>query len=95
MNEIDNRSRMVKIVQRLPLQLQNRWRKDAVRQREESGVYPNIEALVKFIERVAKELNDPVFGTTKGDIGTSKTDTKSKPKKSGSFGVKSLCLLSQ
>ena len=91
LNEVDNRPRMVKIVEKLPLQLQNRWRKEAVSKREQFGVYPNIHDLVKFINRVAKELNDPVFGvTSKYEHDDSRgTNPKQRPKKSNSFVVKS------
>ena len=63
-NDIDSRVRMVKIVDRLPVYLQSRWRKEAVATLRYSGRYPNIEKLVEFLSKVADEVNDPVFGLT-------------------------------
>ena len=63
LNEIDSRVRMVKIVERLPFYLQSRWRKEAVGMKAKSGMYPNIENLVEFLDRTSNEMNDPVFGT--------------------------------
>ena len=57
--EIDNRIRMVKVCDRLPFHLQNRWRKEAVKKKEEFGTYPNIEDLVFFIDRAAKKAQRP------------------------------------
>jgi len=62
LSEIDTRTRMVKIVSRLPLYLQSKWRHLAVKQLESSARYPDIKKLVEFIESAAPELNDPVFG---------------------------------
>ena len=41
LQEIDTRIRMVKITERLPHYLQNRWRKEAVSMKEKQGDYPN------------------------------------------------------
>ena len=62
LEEIDSRVRMVKIVQRLPVYLQSRWRKEAVNMKDRLGQYPNIRCLVEFLDKVANEMNDPVFG---------------------------------
>ena len=62
LNDIDSRVRMVKIVKRLPLYLQSRWRKEAVDMLRNTGGYPGIEKLVEFLNKVANEINDPVFG---------------------------------
>ncbi|XP_064653297.1 uncharacterized protein LOC135503579 [Lineus longissimus] len=63
--EIDTRSRVVQIVERLPLFLKSRWRKLAVDKVVKDKVYPGIQELVNFLQRVAREANDPVFGVTK------------------------------
>lgn len=60
--EIDSRCRMVKIVSRLPFYLQGRWRKEALQSVTNTGKYPNIARFSAFLETVAKELLDPVFG---------------------------------
>ena len=62
LNEIDSRVRMVKIIERLPLYLQGSWRKEAVDMVEKTGNYPGIERQAEFLQKVAREINDPVFG---------------------------------
>ncbi len=60
--EIENRSLMVRVVQRLPSTLQGQWRHLAIRVLEDSGHYPGIDRLVNFLGTVSKEVTDPVFG---------------------------------
>ena len=60
--EIDNREKMIKIIDRLPHFIVSRWRKEAVSHLEKNGSYPNILKLSEFLYKVAKEMNDPVFG---------------------------------
>ena len=62
LDEVDTRGRLVKLMNRLPLYLQGRWRKEAVTTCERTGRYPNIDAFLKFLERLAREASDPVFG---------------------------------
>ncbi|KAK4329183.1 hypothetical protein Pmani_000412 [Petrolisthes manimaculis] len=64
LSEIDTRTIMVKILEQLPLFVQSRWRTTAIRTLDEYGQYPNIAMFVEFLEQVAKEVNDPVFGFT-------------------------------
>ncbi|XP_069139352.1 uncharacterized protein [Argopecten irradians] len=58
LEEIDSRCRMVKLVSRLPLYIQGRWRKEAQRTVEITGKYPHIVKFTSFLETVAKELFD-------------------------------------
>jgi len=60
--EVESQDRMVKIMGRLPLYLQTRWRKDACKVRDQTGRYPDFGRFVTFLNTVAKEANDPVFG---------------------------------
>ena len=60
--EIDSRGRMVKILYRLPVHIQSRWRKLAIDHLDYHGEYPGVEVLARFIESTAREYNDPVFG---------------------------------
>lgn len=60
--EIDSRCHMVHIVHRLSQYIQNRWRKDAVRTLERTHRYPTIMHLITFLETVAREILDPVYG---------------------------------
>ena len=64
LHEVDTRSRLVKLMQRLPDSLQNRWRKKAVYARDTTGEYPNIAMFLRFLEEVSREVNDPIFGYT-------------------------------
>ena len=71
--------RMVKIIERLPMHLQSRWCKEAVRSKETEGKYPDILVVLEFLDRMSKEMNDPVFGTLHKDF-------KSKPKPNKNLG---------
>ena len=62
LDEIDTQRSIVKIVEKLPLYLQNRWKKEAIDTKRRSGKYPGIDYLVIFVEHSAEEANDPVFG---------------------------------
>ena len=62
LNEVEDRSRMVALVQRLPLYIQGRWRKEAVHTLDRIGRYPGVQQLVTFLDKVSREVNDPVFG---------------------------------
>ena len=55
LDEVDTRSRLVKLVQRLPYHLQTRWRKVAVDQRIKKGTYPNIDDFLEFLEGATLE----------------------------------------
>ena len=60
-SEIDTRSRLVQLVRRLPTTLQSRWRKKAIRYRDDYKMYSNIEVFLDFLDKVCNELSDPVF----------------------------------
>ena len=62
LREVDTRQRLVTLMQRLPENLQARWRKKAVSARDEDGVYPGITTFLDFLESVAREASDPIFG---------------------------------
>ena len=86
MEEIDTRSRMLKIVERLPTYIQGRWRRIAIDDMETKGRYPGIEQFAEFVQRAAREATDPVFG-----MASSKMTTREKAnvpmKKFSSFTV--------
>ncbi|XP_069105713.1 uncharacterized protein [Argopecten irradians] len=90
LEETDSRCRMVKLVSRLPLYIQGRWRKEAQRTVEITGKYPHIVKFTFFLETVAKVLFDPVFGVVEQKMRRD-TKSKSKPTKreSTSFSVQS------
>ena len=83
-SEVDTRSRLVKLVERLPFHLQNRWRREAVSERERSGTYPGIESFVKFLDDVTRELSDPVFGIKES---TAPNPNRRVPNRNASFAV--------
>jgi hypothetical protein len=79
LGEIDNQRTLSKIVAKLPLYLQNRWRKLAVEQAHAIGSYPTLQRLVRFVGSAAREKTDPVYGTL-GDAVSSKPDTRNRGK---------------
>ncbi|XP_071085478.1 uncharacterized protein [Haliotis cracherodii] len=83
LGEIDNQLRMRKIVEKLPFFIQGRWRKEAVNVLKRNGQYPGIGHLAEFIEIVAEELDDPVFGINVKD------STEKPPPQRTSFKCKS------
>ncbi|XP_064637074.1 uncharacterized protein LOC135493581 [Lineus longissimus] len=62
-SEIDTMRSIRVMSERLPLHLQNRWRRKAVETARVTGNYPNIAEFVKFVSLAATEANDPLFGT--------------------------------
>ena len=62
LDELDSRNRQNKILDGLPSYLQSRWRTKAVDWLDKHGSYPDIESLADFLDKVAREANDPVFG---------------------------------
>ncbi len=87
LEEIDSRVRMVKIVQRLPIYIQSRWTRLSVSVKESSGYYPGILYLVDFLDTVAKEANDPIFGASALHNDPKGKQTKSKKQPGKSFNV--------
>ena len=60
-SEISNQRSLVQIVQKLPIYLQNRWRKKA---HGLSKIFGRVsfKDIVNFVQEAAEEANDPVFG---------------------------------
>ncbi len=71
---------MVKIANRLPFHLQSRWRKEAVETLRNTGSYPDLDLLQRFLCRVAREINDPVFGVLQNKPISKDSKQKPKPK---------------
>ena len=59
---VDSRCRMLRMLERLAFHITGNWRKEAVQHLEQYGRYPNVERLSVFLDQVAREINDPVFG---------------------------------
>ena len=62
-SELDTMTNMTTVVGKIPSSLQTRWRTHAYRMRTATGRRPRFLDLVAFVEEVADELNDPVWGS--------------------------------
>ena len=61
-SEIDTQHTIATIGHRLPSQQRNRWCIEAISFKEEHDNYPGFAAFVKFLDKLAKEAEDPVYG---------------------------------
>ena len=62
LHEIDNNRSFPKIIKRLPFDVQRRWRTQAARTLKNKEQYPSLDELIDFIDLVATELTDPIYG---------------------------------
>ncbi|XP_022102428.1 uncharacterized protein LOC110985607 [Acanthaster planci] len=62
LEEIDTKRSLGAIVRRLPQVLQSKWRSKAVTILDDTGRYPGINKLMDFLDKSAREANDPVYG---------------------------------
>ena len=81
---------MVEIVQRLPMYLQGRWRKTAISEFDVYGHYPSIDKLLAFLDKVSREVSDPVFGVLGHDV---RDKNVGKPRGKGLSGRKGSSLV--
>ena len=61
--EISSQGTLVKIIQRLPYFMQNKWRSRVLQIRKQGARNPNIHDITDFVSEVAEAANDPVYGT--------------------------------
>ena len=89
LNEVDSRTRLVRLVKRLPDYLISRWRKKVMTQRRDFDTYPSISMFLEFLEEVTLEASDPVFGIAalKDDKTVDKPKQKQQQGKSASYAV--------
>ena len=87
LGDVDSRVRMVKIVERLPPYMQSRWRTYAVDMLDRSHKYHGIAELSTFLDRLAREQNDPVFGLQGMGQRTDQLQSRQR-KSSASFIIK-------
>jgi len=77
-SEINNQATLLKIVERLPSYLQNRWKREVAVIRSKSKM-PDIDDVVTFVVNAAAEANDPVFGhmntAVRPEVPSQKRDT--------------------
>ena len=62
-SEIENQRSIMDIVQRCAPHIRNKWIKKALDDKDDKDEYPKFQDFVKFMERVAKQSLDPVYGT--------------------------------
>ena len=62
LHEVNSQSTILEIVERLPVYVQNRWKRNAFDIKKENACYPDFEDLVEFVQEIAGEVNDPVYG---------------------------------
>ena len=67
LHEIDTQNTILDIIGRLPQYVHNRWKRQAVQIRRDEGKYPFIGHLIEFVNDIAEEVNDPVFGYGRDD----------------------------
>ena len=60
--EINAQSSLVKIIGRLPMFLQNKWKQEVRHIRKNQGRNPSIEDVTDFVLESAEVANDPVYG---------------------------------
>ena len=60
--EVSTQSVLLKIVQRLPMFLRNRWVHEVMKIRKRNLTNPTIRQLMTFMDDAAAESNDPVYG---------------------------------
>ena len=61
-HEVNTRRVLVKIVEKLPVYIINRWIKQVRGIKKNKNRPPQIEDLVEFVDDAAEEENDPVYG---------------------------------
>ena len=84
--EVESQDRTVRISKRLPICLQTRWRKVACTTVDNTGYYPDFKKFTEFLNRVAREANDPIYGKVEIPTKDSKF-SQSKQKKSLSLAA--------
>ena len=69
--EINNQRTQLIIASRLPDKLRNKWKDKAYTQKTKTGDYPNMDALITFIEHFAGQESDPVLSQIKASVNRS------------------------
>ena len=62
LTELDTQSAILEMMGRFPPYVQHRWKKVAMEMRRKFMKYPTLHEFVEFVEEMAAELNDPVYG---------------------------------
>ena len=67
---------MQSVVQKLPTNLQMKWRENAVKSRRKDGEIADFRDLTEFVEHAAKATNDPIY--SKEALNSTRTTPKPK-----------------
>ena len=79
LTEVDTRSRLVTLMNRLPSNLISRWRKKAIAILEDTERHASITDFLQFLVKMTKEASDPVFGLAAQHVTKSADTPKPKP----------------
>ena len=77
--ELDTQSAILQMMNRFQPFIQQRWKKAALEMKRKLAKYPSLQEFAQFVQEIAAELNDPVYG---------KVDTRQMAKKQ-SFQINS------
>ena len=80
LNILDHPHNLQRLIVKLPFYLQDRWRREAIRIRDNGARIPSLKDFTKFVQMEAKIANDPVF--SRSVLGRIQVPDKN-PKKSG------------
>jgi len=83
--EIDTQSSIAEILNRLQPFVHTRWRKEVAKTKRHYGGYPDLGHFIDFIEELAEEQNDPIYGVD--SVFRTKVQKEIKPKKTSSYGT--------
>ena len=90
LNELNNRSSLLLIVDKLPYHLRARWLREVHKIKSTKLRPPNVDDVMQFVTTAAEEVRDPVFGKIT-QKGSTKGDTRPKFNKASdrrtNFGI--------
>ena len=60
--EVNSQQTITSVVEKLPAYIKNKWKRQATKMKRRDGRYPNFSEVVCFLQDVADDANDPVYG---------------------------------
>ena len=85
--EINNQTNLQKIIRRLPVSLQTRWRKEVMYLKREKGHLPRLMDVAEFVTAAAEEVNDPIFGIISSSTPVKPQGNQTGTRKASSFNT--------
>ena len=85
--EVSTQSVLLKIVQRLPMFLRNRWVHEVMKIRKRNLTNPTIRQLMTFMDDAAAESNDPVYGRLNDERITGRRVDEARHGRGAAFNV--------